>query len=321
MKVLVVGGGGREHALCWAIAASPLLSRLWCAPGNAGIAEVADCVAIDPLDIPGLVGFARDNAVDLVVVGGEPPLVAGLADACAAAGLTCFGPSQARRGWRAQGLHARGGRCRGSARRALAALRQPAAAKAMCASRRAIVVKADGLAAARAWWSPRRGGGGAAMRTSWRRASRASRRDGVIEECLSGRGLLLRAVRRRDRAPLGAAQDHKRVGDGVPARTRRHGRLLPPACLHRCAAHETMARLVNRCGGDGAARRALPRRLFVGLMSPTKGPADRVHVRFGDRMPGADVRLRSDLLPALTRPAGRAGSFDLRWRKLIPWSW
>ncbi len=80
MKVLVVGGGGREHALCWAIAASPLLSRLWCAPGNAGIAEVADCVAIDPLDIPGLVGFARDNAVDLVVVGGEPPLVAGLAD-------------------------------------------------------------------------------------------------------------------------------------------------------------------------------------------------------------------------------------------------
>src|SRR3954464_5204734 len=95
MNVLVIGSGGREHALCWALAASPLLTKLWCAPGNAGIAEVAECVAIDSLDIPGLVAFARENRVDLVVVGGEPPLVAGLADACAAAGLACFGPSAA----------------------------------------------------------------------------------------------------------------------------------------------------------------------------------------------------------------------------------
>jgi phosphoribosylamine--glycine ligase len=95
MRVLVVGSGGREHALCWAIAASPLLTKLWCAPGNPGIASVAECVAIDALDIETLVAFAQDNAVDLVVPGPEAPLVAGLADAMTDAGIPCAGPSQA----------------------------------------------------------------------------------------------------------------------------------------------------------------------------------------------------------------------------------
>ena len=95
MKVLVVGGGGREHALCWAIAASPLLSKLWCAPGNPGIAEVAECVALGAEDVPGIVGFAVAQKVDLVVVGPEAPLTLGLADACAAAGIACFGPRAA----------------------------------------------------------------------------------------------------------------------------------------------------------------------------------------------------------------------------------
>ena len=95
MKVLVVGGGGREHALCWAISASPLLTRLWCAPGNAGIAEVAECVPIGAEDIAALVDFARTQQVDLVVAGPEAPLTLGLADACAAAGIKCFGPSAA----------------------------------------------------------------------------------------------------------------------------------------------------------------------------------------------------------------------------------
>lgn len=87
MKVLVVGGGGREHALCWAIARSPRISTLWCAPGNAGIADSAECVAISDSDIDGLVNFASDNAVDLVVVGPEAPLVAGLVDALDAKAL------------------------------------------------------------------------------------------------------------------------------------------------------------------------------------------------------------------------------------------
>ena len=80
MKVLVVGGGGREHALTWAIAGSPLVDRLWCAPGNAGIAREAECAPIGASDISGLVTFARDQAIDFVVVGPEAPLVAGLVD-------------------------------------------------------------------------------------------------------------------------------------------------------------------------------------------------------------------------------------------------
>ena len=95
MRVLVIGSGGREHALCWAIAASPLLTKLWCAPGNPGIAQVAECVPIGVLDFPALVAFAQDNEIDLVIPGPEAPLVAGIADAMEAASIPCIGPSRA----------------------------------------------------------------------------------------------------------------------------------------------------------------------------------------------------------------------------------
>ena len=75
MRVLVIGSGGREHALCWSIAASPLLTKLWCAPGNPGIAQVAECVSIGAMDFPALVAFAQDNEIDLVIPGPEAPLV------------------------------------------------------------------------------------------------------------------------------------------------------------------------------------------------------------------------------------------------------
>ena len=95
MKVLVVGSGGREHALCWAIAASPLCDKLYCAPGNAGITREAECVAIKADDLDGLVRFATENAVDFVVVGPEQPLVLGLVDRLEAAGVKAFGPTAA----------------------------------------------------------------------------------------------------------------------------------------------------------------------------------------------------------------------------------
>src|SRR5438128_427143 len=91
MRVLVVGSGGREHALCWAIAASPLCDKLYCAPGNAGIAEEAECVAIAAMDLNGLTSFARRQRIDLVVVGPEAPLVAGLVDRLCEAGIKAFG--------------------------------------------------------------------------------------------------------------------------------------------------------------------------------------------------------------------------------------
>ena len=95
MRVLVVGSGGREHALCETIARSPLLTQLWCAPGNPGIAQVATCEALAATDIASLVGFAQAQAIDLVVPGPEAPLVAGLTDAMLAAGIPCCGPTAA----------------------------------------------------------------------------------------------------------------------------------------------------------------------------------------------------------------------------------
>src|SRR3546814_20688627 len=95
MKVLVVGGGGREHALCWTIAASPLCHKLFCAPGNAGIAEEAECVAIAAEDTDGLVAFLQQEPIDYVVVGPEGPLVLGLVDRPAAIGWKAFGPAAA----------------------------------------------------------------------------------------------------------------------------------------------------------------------------------------------------------------------------------
>src|SRR5437667_11498435 len=95
MRVLVVGSGGREHALAWTIAASPLVDRVYCAPGNAGIAEEAECVAVAANDTAGLIAFCHKTAIDLVVVGPEAPLVAGLVDALEGAGIAAFGPSKA----------------------------------------------------------------------------------------------------------------------------------------------------------------------------------------------------------------------------------
>src|ERR1700760_4556540 len=95
MKVLLVGSGGREHALAWALAASPLLTKLYCAPGNAGIAEIAECVPIPQMDFPALVAFAQQTGIDFAVIGADPPLVGGLWDAFEAAGIRTTGPSKA----------------------------------------------------------------------------------------------------------------------------------------------------------------------------------------------------------------------------------
>src|SRR5262245_20402211 len=95
MNVLLIGSGGREHALAWKLAASPLLTKLYCAPGNGGIAHLAQCVALPVADHTAVIRFCADNAIDLVVVGPEVPLVAGLVDDLTTAGIKAFGPTQA----------------------------------------------------------------------------------------------------------------------------------------------------------------------------------------------------------------------------------
>jgi phosphoribosylamine--glycine ligase len=95
MNVLLIGSGGREHALAWALGTSPLLSKLYCAPGNAGIAEIAECVALDATSHEAVIAFCRAHNVNFVIIGPEVPLVGGLADALATAGIKHFGPSKA----------------------------------------------------------------------------------------------------------------------------------------------------------------------------------------------------------------------------------
>src|SRR4051812_16913727 len=149
MNILLLGSGGREHALAWKIAASPLLTKLWCAPGNAGIAREAECVPLDITDHAAVVDFCRANAVDFIVVGPDEPIAAGIVDELAAAGFKAFGPSKA------------AGRLESSKKftKALCSAHNiptaayehftdPEAAKAYIRARGApIVVKADGLAA------------------------------------------------------------------------------------------------------------------------------------------------------------------------------
>ena len=95
MNILLIGSGGREHALAWKMASSPLLTKLWCAPGNAGIAQQAECIALDVADHAAVIAFCKQNKVDLVVVGPEAPLAAGIVDDLASGGIKAFGPSKA----------------------------------------------------------------------------------------------------------------------------------------------------------------------------------------------------------------------------------
>jgi phosphoribosylamine--glycine ligase len=327
MRVLVVGGGGREHALCWALAASPLLTKLWCAPGNPGIADVAECVPVGATDIAALVAFARANAVDLVVAGPEAPLTLGLADACAAAGLRCFGPSAA-----AARLEGSKAFCKevadaaGVPTAAWARFEDPAAARDHIRRHGApIVVKADGLAA----------GKGVVVAATVAEAEAAiadimeDRVHGaagasvVIEECLVGEEVSFFALcDGTDALPMAAAQDHKRVGEGdTGPNTGGMGAYSPPPAFTAALEAEVMARIIRPTLTE-MARRGTPFRgvLFAGLMLTPDGAGVvpkliEFNVRFGDpECQALMLRLRSDLLPALLAACdGELGRFDLRW--------
>jgi phosphoribosylamine--glycine ligase len=324
MKVLVVGGGGREHALCWKLKQSPLLSKLWCAPGNAGIADVAECVAIGAEDVAKLVAFARDNAVDLVVVGPEAPLVLGLADQLKAVGIKVFGPSAAAAAlegskgfmkdvvWKSGIPTAWYGRFT-DIDQAKAFIREKGAP---------IVVKTDGLAA----------GKGVVVAMTLDEALKAvddmmgSRVFGdagselVIEEFLDGEEISFFALCDGNTAiPLVGAQDHKRVGDGdTGPNTGGMGAYSPAPVL----TPELQAEVMERCilpavrtmAADGKPFTGV---LFAGLMITKDGPKLlEYNVRFGD--PECQVlmaRMKSDLLPVLLAGAeGRLAEVEIEWR-------
>ncbi len=323
MRVLVVGSGAREHALCWAISASPLLTKLWCAPGNPGIASVAECVPIGVLEFEQLVAFAQDNEIDLVIPGPEAPLVAGLTDAMEAASIPCCGPSMAAAQLEGSKTFTKEiADAAGIPTARWERFEDAEAAREFVRRRGApIVIKADGLAA----------GKGVVVAATEEEALNAidaimdARVHGdagaavVIEECLIGEEVSLFALCDGETAlPLGSAQDHKRVGDGdTGPNTGGMGCYSPvpafPAALEQAA----FDRIIRPALAE-MAERGMPFRgiLFAGLMLTEDGPKlIEFNTRFGD--PECEVlllKLRSDLLPALQAACdGELDNFDLRW--------
>jgi phosphoribosylamine--glycine ligase len=320
MNVLLIGSGGREHALAWAILASPLLGKLYCAPGNAGIAEIAECVALDAADHAAVVRFCQERRIDLVVVGPEAPLVAGLADDLAAAKIKVFGPSRAAA--RLEGS-------KGFTKDFCAEHGIPTAAYARFEHRAAalayierqplpIVVKADGLAA------------GKGVTIADTREEAATAIDACFSGALGGCGVVIEEFLAGEEAsfftlvdgshaiPLASAQDHKRAFDGDKGpNTGGMGAYSPAPVVTPEIARRAMDEIIWPTV-KGMAARGIPYRgaLYAGLMITASGPKlIEYNVRFGD--PETQVlmlRLKSDLLPALLATAdGVLNAFDVRW--------
>ncbi|MBZ9606070.1 phosphoribosylamine--glycine ligase [Phyllobacterium chamaecytisi] len=322
MNVLLIGSGGREHALAWKIAASPVLSKLYCAPGNPGIAGVAECVALDPADHEAIVVFCQQKSIDFVVVGPEAPLVAGIADDLRAAGISVFGPSKSAA--RLEGskgftkdLCAQFDIPTGKYQR----FTQGDAAKAYIRQEGVpIVVKADGLAAGKgvvvafelkealdavdACFDGAFGGAGAEV---------------VVEEYLEGEEASFFCLCDGKTAlPFGTAQDHKRVGDGdTGANTGGMGAYSPAPVMTQAIIDLTMRDLIEPTM-RGMAEIGAPFSgvLFAGLMITSDGPKlIEYNTRFGD--PETQVlmlRLKDDLLLLLKAAAdGALDQMSVRW--------
>ena len=325
MNILVVGSGGREHALCWAIAKSPKCNRLYCAPGNAGIADVAECVAVSGEDVNGLVTFAKNQAIELVIVGPEAPLVLGLVDALAAAGIKAFGPSAAAaelEGSKAfmKDLFAKYNIPTAAYGRftnfddAVAYVRQQGAP---------IVIKASGLAA----------GKGVILAQTEAEALEALDQmmiqksfgdagdEVVIEEFLDGEEASFFALVDGETAlPLISAQDHKAAYDGDKGpNTGGMGAYSPAPVMTPELAQEIMDTIIQPTI-DGMAAEGCPYKgvLFAGLMIKDGKPKTlEFNVRFGDpECQVLMVRLSSDLVEALDAAAtGRLNEIKLIWRE------
>ena len=322
MNVLLIGGGGREHALAWKLAQSPRLTRLYAAPGNPGIAAHAELVALNVVDHASVAAFCRSANIGLVVVGPEGPLVAGIIDDLAAAGIAAFGPGrlaaqlEGSKGY-TKDLCAEAGIPTAAYRRFASAA---AAHSYVQAARMPIVVKADGLAA----------GKGVTVAASVEEALDAvaacflgahgnAGTEVVIEEFLTGEEASFFALSDGETViPFGTAADHKRVGDGdTGPNTGGMGAYSPTPAMTPALIEQTMAEIVRPTSAAMATRGAPYRGvLYAGLMLTAEGPKlIEYNVRFGDPETQAlMMRLDSDLLDLmLSTVEGRLAEVTPRW--------
>jgi phosphoribosylamine--glycine ligase len=295
VKVLLVGSGGREHALAWKLAQAPGLTALHAAPGNPGIASLGDCHPIRAEDGEALLGLARSLDVDLAVIGPEAPLVAGVADELRRSGVSVFGPGRAAA--RIEGS-------KGFAKDVKAAAGVPTAAT-LAVARPPCVVKVDGLAAGKGVFVCET----AAELDAGLRAASSFEGPLVIEELLHGSEISVFALSDGHRVvPIAAAQDFKRVGDGdTGPNTGGMGSYSPVPALAPDAVDELVER-IHQPVVDELARRGSPfvGVLFAGLMLTEQGPKVlEFNCRFGDPETQSIVpRLEGDFLGALAAAAG-----------------
>ena len=322
MNVLLIGSGGREHALAWKLSQSPKCIKLYCAPGNAGIAQNAQCVALNVADHAAVIEFCNANDVEFVVVGPEAPLVAGLADDLNAAGIGVFGPS-------AYGAQLEGSK--GFTKDLCAEFNIPTAAYKRYSNAETakselegfglpVVVKADGLAAGKGVVIAETTDDAiAAIDACFDGSFGEAGHEVVVEAFLDGEEASLFAICDGQSAMLlGTAQDHKRVGDGdTGPNTGGMGAYSPAPVMTQALIDQTMSEIiVPTLAGMHARGNPFKGILYAGLMITDKGPElIEYNVRFGD--PECQVimpRLKSDLLELMMEAAnGSILSADAEW--------
>jgi phosphoribosylamine---glycine ligase len=323
MKVLVIGSGGREHALVWKLRQSPRVSQVYCAPGNAGIASEAECLPADAKNLSSLLALAAQIKPDLTIVGPELPLQLGVVDEFVRRGYRIFGPTQAA---------ARLESSKSFAKEFMQRHHIPTAHYAICDSPKdvadalphfhmPVVVKADGLAAGKGvviCKSKEEASAVAAEMLSGKMLGEAGSRL-VIEECLKGEELSFLALSDGERvAPLAAAQDHKRVGEGdTGANTGGMGAYSTPAMVDAQMQNWLLQHIVRPVvagmKAEGADYKGV---LYCGLMMTARGPMVlEFNCRFGDpETQPILMRLESDLVEALEASIdGRVSEGDFRW--------
>jgi phosphoribosylamine---glycine ligase len=320
MRVLLIGSGGREHALAWKLAQSPLLTKLICAPGNPGMAKSAECVALDITNHAAIISFCKTNTIDFVVVGPEAPLVAGLVDDLAAAGIKAFGPAK----FAAQLEGSKGFTkdiCRANNIPTADYERFTSEAPALAylkAKGAPIVIKADGLAAGKGVTvAVTSAEAEAAVRDIF--AGRFGGASCVIEDFLEGEEASFFVLTDgHNILPLTTAQDHKRVGEGdTGPNTGGMGAYSPAPCMTDALITESIDKIitptVKALAASGHPYKGV---LYAGLILTRDGPKlIEYNARFGD--PETQVlmmRMESDILPLLIACAdGTLVKQHVRW--------